>query len=531
MHPHIDGHSAHPEVEELQVVVADLARYPRLANLLRYLGEKYLQDKIDEINEFDIATKVFGRAELTFDGSRDSIARVETHRLRKKLKEYYETTGKEHAIHISIPSRTYIPQFDTHTASIYPASAELELEAEGPDSPFAADLSPSEAWPKEPTSTEMELPLQPVLRGRQRRFFIFGIAALTAICLLAIAAWSLFSRYHPLHSRVTGGLTSTRLSEVATTSPAMAPIRLLAGYQGTPRIDTQGDYWTADRYFHGGIAYERSNVSVAQTSDQFLFEHWRAGDFSYDIPLAPGPYELHLFFVAQSPEDTDVRTFFLDINRRPFLMLDINSDALGINIADERILKDVYPDKDGYLHLGFRQDRTSPSLNAIEILPGTPHRQLPVRLIMQPTSFTDHLGNRWHADNYFQGGKLTDFPRLVSGTPDPNLYAYERWGHFMYSIPVDPHGQYSLVLHFAELYWGSQASGTGGVNSRVFSVYCNGSTLLSDFDIFKEAGSLHAVTKTFSHLQPTSSGRLNLFFEPKVNFATISAIEVIDESK
>jgi hypothetical protein len=81
------------------------------------------------------------------------------------------------------------------------------------------------------------------------------------------------------------------------------------------------------------------------------------------------------------------------------------------------------------------------------------------------------------------------------------------------------------------LYWGPQASGSGGVGSRVFRVYCNGSTLLDNFDVFKEVGSLHALTKTFYHLQPSPEGKLDLTFEPIANYATISAIEVIDESK
>ena len=35
---------------------------------------------------------------------------------------------------------------------------------------------------------------------------------------------------------------------------------------------------------------------------------------------------------------------------------------------------------------------------------------------------------------------------------------------------------------------------------RVFKVMCNGQTLLDKFDIFREAGSLHELTKTFHHL-------------------------------
>jgi Malectin domain len=88
-----------------------------------------------------------------------------------------------------------------------------------------------------------------------------------------------------------------------------------------------------------------------------------------------------------------------------------------------------------------------------------------------------------------------------------------------------------VTLHFAEFYFGSQAPGLGGIGNRIFNVMCNGVMLLDHFDIFKEAGSLHTISKTFYHLKPTAQGKLNLTFEPVRNNATISAIEVLDESQ
>jgi len=90
--------------------------------------------------------------------------------------------------------------------------------------------------------------------------------------------------------------------------------------------------------------------------------------------------------------------------------------------------------------------------------------------------------------------------------------------------------RYTLILHFAESYFGSQAGG-GGAGSRVFRVMCNGEILLDNFDVYKEAGSLHMLTKTFYHLRPSAQGKLNITFEPVVNNATVSGIEVLDESQ
>jgi hypothetical protein len=128
-------------------------------------------------------------------------------------------------------------------------------------------------------------------------------------------------------------------------------------------------------------------------------------------------------------------------------------------------------------------------------------------------------------------GRLSDKREETIGSPDPDLFATERYGHFTYAIPVDTRDRYTLIFHFVEFYFGPQTPGGGGVGSRLFRVMCNGQTLLDNFDIYKEAGSLHVLTKAFYHMKPSAQGKLNLTFEPLVNNATVSGIEVLDESQ
>jgi hypothetical protein len=142
----------------------------------------------------------------------------------------------------------------------------------------------------------------------------------------------------------------------------------------------------------------------------------------------------------------------------------------------------------------------------------------------------DRKGQRWRADDYYQGGFISTDHGKVAGTDEPDLFNGERWGHFSYAIPVDRRGRYTVILHFAEFYYGPNLPGGGGTGSRLLHVYCNGQTLLRDFDIYKEAGSLRVVTKSFQHIQPSIFGKINLMFEPVVNNASVSGIEVIDES-
>jgi hypothetical protein len=524
------SYSKDSERAELEAVLSALSHTPRLQNYLKYIGDKYFHHRINEINEYNLATEVLGRSKITFDASRDSIARVEAHRLRKRLKAYYETEGKGHEIQISLPQGSYVPVFTLQLPSAQAALTHETLAEE-----LQADSLPSSTATHEEKGLVLSdvgaaEALQPGAPSWRSRKLSFGMAAV-AVLLVAVAGLYL-ARSHS--SQPPAGEVSTPLNatQPSPQNTAPLPLRLLAGYDGSPRIDSAGAYWLADHYSDGGVAFRRPDSPVLKTSDPMLYDYWRTSDFTYNIPLAPGPYEVHLFFVA-SPQD-DPKTSFFNVSANGQMLLrsfNIASDALGANVADERVFKDIHPDKDGFLHLKFSMEHSSPTLSALEILPGLPHRQLPIRLVMQRSAVKDRNGNLWHPDNYFQNGTLSEQPRQVEGTDDPNLYSQERYGHFTYSIPVDTHGRYTLVLHFAELYWVPNPWIRSGVGSRIFRVYCNGTTLLDNLDIFKEVGSLHALTKTFSHLQPTPEGKLELTFEPVNNYATVSAIEVYDESE
>ena len=133
-------------------------------------------------------------------------------------------------------------------------------------------------------------------------------------------------------------------------------------------------------------------------------------------------------------------------------------------------------------------------------------------------------------DNYVDFGQLSVHPGPVAGTDDPELFANERYGHFSYAIPVDE-GTYSVTLYMAERYFGPGNPRGSGPGSRVFDVQCNGQSLLRNFDLFAEAGREHAVVRTFRGLTPNGQGKLLLTFSPRRDYASIYAIEVLDESK
>ena len=492
------------ERAEFARIVDELAKWPRLSHLLRYMGDKLFAGKVDQLTEYNIATEVLGRSKTVFNAGEDAIARVETHRLRKRLAAFYEEEGKDHPIQLTLPAGTYVPVFVRKPAqTLTPVSSDTQTH--GADS--RNDVGRLRYW----------------ITSRRWKHVVAA-----SLVLVGLAAYVYFG----------AGTSSKREKSTASgpsatvpdpSGPLSLPVRLLAGYSGPPRTDSAGRVWNPDQYFTGGGTWQRTPGFIARTSEPFLFDHLRTGDFSYSIPLKPGSYELHLFFSTPIRANESISTFNVWINDSPALQgFDINVDALGEDVADERVFRDVSPGKDGLLHIGFTGAIGPPTLNAIEILPGVPGAQLPIRLIMQTTPLTDRKGQFWRPDNYFMNGRLSTQTHPLVDSSDPDLFSEERFGHFSYAIPVDTRGKYTLVLHFAEFYFNSAASGTNG---RVFKVMCNGQTLLDNFDIFKEAGRLHEVTKTFRHMKPSAQGKLNLTFEPMVNNATVSGIEVLDESQ
>ncbi|KAA6460358.1 hypothetical protein DYQ86_15120 [Acidobacteria bacterium AB60] len=545
------SNSADLERAELEKVLAALGRKPRLVALLRYLAEKTFEGKSGEINEYNIAIEVFGRSQTSFESSKDAIARVEAHRLRKRLKDYYQEEGKEHAIEISLPAGSYVPVFIRRSSTAPDARASESSPTARPflEPPSRLDEKPLEfinnqdklnKEDQEPADLELNavggsggFNLEKAgfqEHSPEPRNSRWGLI-LTAMAALGISGWSaIWLIQHRPYSAANQIAQHTEAKQTPTpVNAAVIPLRIIAGYSGAPIIDSTGMRWGPDQYFHLGGTVLRTEGSVERTSDPMLFNHGRNGNFSYDIPLAPGVYELHLYFAT---EERELSAFSMVVNGNPILQgFDINGDAGGPNLADERIFRDVSPDQDGLLHLDFEAGQGMPVLNALALLPGIPHKQAPIRIVTQPTPVTDHNGIVWHPDTYFVNGHAREQRVHVEGTPDPDLYERERFGNFSYAIPVDTRDRYTLVLHFAELYFGTQGSGGGAPGDRLFRVFCNGSTLLDNFDLYKEAGSLHAVTKTFYHLRPSPQGKLNLVFEPIINNATVSAIEVIDESE
>jgi hypothetical protein len=90
---------------------------PALQRLLNHVTVSAANGQADQLKEYTIGSAVFGRG-VNYDPKIDTVVRVEMHRLREKLREYYEAEGADDAILIEIPKGHYFPKFDIRPSSI-----------------------------------------------------------------------------------------------------------------------------------------------------------------------------------------------------------------------------------------------------------------------------------------------------------------------------------------------------------------------------------------------------------------------------
>jgi hypothetical protein len=522
--------SSWQERSEVDVVLRSgiFEKAPRLENFFVYICRLHFEGRADEIKEYSIALEALGRCS-DFDPKKDSIVRVEAHRLRKRLEEYYQGAGVNDDVHIIIPNGQYRPQFvlrhrdpskprGEHTGPLGPTSL---IAISEPDPPVAIQLavltgmpqgSPSPAWKR----------FRPWLVGLVSLIAAFG----------AIHYWLGAShKARPM----------ARIENEKWLGPSADPVpeefRILSGYHGPPFVDGQGHTWGADAYFTGGLseAIPTGHFIEGQPDPHLLKTH-RSGQFQYDIPLRQGSHELHLYFAETDYGQGNPlgggeasRIFGVSVNGVPTLTtFDPLADAGSPNRLHQRVLKDIVPAADGKLHIRFDPGTAPAFLNAIEILHSLPGRIHPVRIVMQNSPVTDSDGHLWAADEYFCGGVQAFRRNIVANPREKAIYQGERYGNFSYHIPLAA-GEYRLTLHFAETWFGTPESRQPALDSRIFNVFANGVSLLRDYQIVKDAGGPNrSVERVFDRLVPNAQGELLLEFIPVRNYAELNAIEVVE---
>ncbi|WP_026812697.1 PKD domain-containing protein [Arenibacter certesii] len=144
---------------------------------------------------------------------------------------------------------------------------------------------------------------------------------------------------------------------------------------------------------------------------------------------------------------------------------------------------------------------------------------------------TTYNGNVFEADQYFDVGTSLDRPQTGLSQP----YRTLRYSSSMvmgYNLPV-PNGQYTVLLHFAENWFGATGGGAGGVGSRVFDISMEGQLVEDNLDVYAEAGAQTKLVKSYT--VTVTGGILDLDFSSLagnggVKHPIINAIEVLGDS-
>ncbi|WP_221392907.1 putative Ig domain-containing protein [Dyadobacter sp. NIV53] len=181
-------------------------------------------------------------------------------------------------------------------------------------------------------------------------------------------------------------------------------------------------------------------------------------------------------------------------------------------------------------------DNGSPALSAQEQITVTVNNPVvisnPIRINAGGAAFTTSDGRQFIADAYFGGTNGTSTLATtvdILNTTNDVLYRSERSSAaFDYSIPV-ANGSFSVVLHFAETYFGAPGKVAGAVGKRMFNVDIEGSRKLTNYDVYAKAGgAIRPIQETFA--VTVTDGMLNInFLSGTANLPKISAIEVLPQ--
>jgi TolB-like protein/thioredoxin-like negative regulator of GroEL len=110
------------------------ANADRISRFLRYTVEETLSGQTDKLKESLLGIDVFGR-KPTYDPRVDAVVRTEAVKLRARLREYYESEGREDELVIDLPKGGYIPAF-----------RHREKQLAEPAAPIVSEPQRARAW-------------------------------------------------------------------------------------------------------------------------------------------------------------------------------------------------------------------------------------------------------------------------------------------------------------------------------------------------------------------------------------------------
>jgi chitodextrinase len=312
-------------------------------------------------------------------------------------------------------------------------------------------------------------------------------------------------------------ISATTLSAVATTNT----VAFAANAGGGQYTSQAGVAYEADTDYSGGSTFSTTGP-ISGTSDPALYQTVRYGNFSYNIPLANGNYNVTLKFAEIYWNSAGKRIFDVSMQGTQVISnLDIYA-LVGINSA--YAVSVPVSVTNGILNISFSSVIDNAIVSAI-VVSGSQSSTPPDPPENTSTSFAADAGGQqytsqsglvFQADMDYSGGSTASTTAPITGTSDPTLYQSVRYGNFSYNIPLAD-GNYTVTLKFAEIYWTS-------AGKRIFNVSMQGTQVISNLDIY----SLVGINSAYDVSVPVSvtDGVLNINFTSVEDYACVSAIEV-----
>jgi hypothetical protein len=198
------------------------------------------------------------------------------------------------------------------------------------------------------------------------------------------------------------------------TASAFSQTVMFATNAGGQEYTFSGVRYAADSLYAGGSTWQHwdNNLEIRGTSEDALYRSHRYGDFSYDIALANGTYDVTLKFVELGYSMSGARKFDVAIEGQTVLDdFDIIAQSLaqgdsGYAWAVDRVVQVIV--NDGELNISFISETGSPPplVSAIAVR-GTSSSQ--------PPTITSHPSNQ-----SVQEGNTATFAVAATGNPAPS---------------------------------------------------------------------------------------------------------------
>jgi TolB-like protein len=130
-------------------------RSSRLSRFLRFVVGSVLRGEAGSLKEYLIGTEVYDR-KPTYDPCIDSIVRTEAYRLRRRLKDYYESVGNADPILIYVRTGSYVPIFRLRGSPVSASRPAVSLDVKSSeDASLALAVTPFVDLSEDPLATDL----------------------------------------------------------------------------------------------------------------------------------------------------------------------------------------------------------------------------------------------------------------------------------------------------------------------------------------------------------------------------------------